>query len=162
MFIYVFIWLCQVLIVAWELLVVACVLAKSLHSCLTVGYPWTGSSVHGILQAFPFSKGSSQPRDQTQVSTLQVDSLPAELSDQISRSVGSDSLRPHESQHARPPCPSPTPRVHSDSHPSSQWCHPAISSSVIPFSSFNTLVLFKRALHLQKFILHPFLLEHLL
>ena len=47
----------------------------------------------------------------------------------------SNSLRPHESQHARPPCPSPTPRVHSDSRPSSKWCHPAISSSVIPFSS---------------------------
>ena len=47
----------------------------------------------------------------------------------------SDSLRPHESQHARPPCASPTPRVYSNSHPSSQWCHPAISSSVIPFSS---------------------------
>ena len=47
----------------------------------------------------------------------------------------SDSLWPHESQHARPPCPSPTPRVHSDSRPSSQWCHPAISSSVISFSS---------------------------
>ena len=56
-------------------------------------------------------------------------------SDQISRSVVSDSLWPHESQHARPPCPSPTPRVHSDSRPSSQWCHPAISSSVVPFSS---------------------------
>ena len=56
-------------------------------------------------------------------------------SDQISLSVVSDSLWPHESQHARPPCPSPTPRVHSDSRPSSQWCHPAISSSVIPFSS---------------------------
>ena len=55
--------------------------------------------------------------------------------DQISRSVVSDSLRPHESQHTRPPCPSPTPRVHSDSRPSSQWCHPDISSSVIPFSS---------------------------
>ena len=41
----------------------------------------------------------------------------------------------HESQHTRPPCPSPTPGVHSDSCPSSQWCHPAISSSVIPFSS---------------------------
>ena len=54
---------------------------------------------------------------------------------QISRSVVSDSLRPHESQHARPPCPSSTPRVHSDSCPSSQWCHPAISSSVIFFSS---------------------------
>ena len=44
-------------------------------------------------------------------------------------------LRPHELQHARPPCPSPTPGVHPDSHPSSQWCHPAISSSVVPFSS---------------------------
>ena len=54
---------------------------------------------------------------------------------QFSRSVVSDSLRPHELQHARPPCPSPTPRVHSNSGPSSCWCHPAISSSVIPFSS---------------------------
>ena len=47
----------------------------------------------------------------------------------------SDSLWPHESQHARPPCPSPTPGVYADSHPSSQWCHPAISSSVVPFFS---------------------------
>ena len=54
---------------------------------------------------------------------------------QFSRSVVSDSLRPHESQLTRPPCPSPTPRVHSNSHSSSQWCHPAISSSVIPFFS---------------------------
>ena len=52
-----------------------------------------------------------------------------------SSSVASDSLRPHESQHTRPPCPSPTPGVHSDSRPSSQWCHPAISSSVVPFSN---------------------------
>ena len=54
---------------------------------------------------------------------------------QFSHSVVSDFLRPHESQHARPPCPSPTPRVHSASRPSSQWFHPAISSSVVPFSS---------------------------
>ena len=54
---------------------------------------------------------------------------------QFSCSVVSDSLRPHESQHARPPCPSPTLQVHSESHPSSQWCHPAISSLVVPFSS---------------------------
>ena len=47
----------------------------------------------------------------------------------------SDSLRPHESQHTRPPCPSPSPRVHSDSRPSSPWCHPAVSSWVVPFSS---------------------------
>ena len=54
---------------------------------------------------------------------------------QFSCSVMSDSLRPHESQHDRPPCPSPSPGVHSDSRPSSQWCHPAISSSDVPFSS---------------------------
>ena len=54
---------------------------------------------------------------------------------QFTHSVMTNSLRPHESQHARPPCPSPTPGVHSDSRPSSQWCHPAISSSVVPFSS---------------------------
>ena len=54
---------------------------------------------------------------------------------QFSHSVMSDSLRPHESQQSRPPCPSPTLGVHSDSRPSSQWCHPAISSSVVPFSS---------------------------
>ena len=47
----------------------------------------------------------------------------------------SDSLRPHELQQARPPCPSPTPGVHSNSRPWSQWCHPAISSSVAPFST---------------------------
>ena len=54
---------------------------------------------------------------------------------QFSHSVLSDSLRPHELQHARPPCPSPTPRVHWDSRPSSRWRHPATSSSVVPFSS---------------------------
>ena len=54
---------------------------------------------------------------------------------QFSHSVVSDSLWPHELQQARPPCPSPTPRVHSDSCQSSQWCHPAISSFVVPFSS---------------------------
>ena len=53
---------------------------------------------------------------------------------QFSHSVMSNSLQPHESQHARPPCPSPTPGVHSNSCPSSRWCHPAISSSVVPSS----------------------------
>ena len=74
--------------------------------------------LHYKLEKVKESKGSYQIR-----------------SDQISRSVVSDSLWPHESQHARPPCPSPTPGVHSDSRASSQWCHPAISSSVVPFSS---------------------------
>ena len=54
---------------------------------------------------------------------------------QFSHSVVSDSLQPHESQHARPTYPSPTPGIYPNSYPSSQWCHPAISSSVIPFSS---------------------------
>ena len=54
---------------------------------------------------------------------------------QFSCSVMSDSLWSHELQHARPPCPSPTPRVHSNSYPLTRWCHLTISSSVIPFSS---------------------------
>ena len=58
-----------------------------------------------------------------------------ENSVQFSHSVVSSSLWPCESQHARPPCPSPTPGLHWESRPSSQWCHPAISSSVVPFSS---------------------------
>ena len=73
---------------------------------------------------------------------LQMKLLPASAewnfsfsSVQFSRSVVSDSLRPRELQHARPPCPSQTPGVHPDSRPSSQWCHPAISSSVVPFFS---------------------------
>ena len=57
------------------------------------------------------------------------------LSVQFSCSFVSDFFRPHESQHSRPPCPSPTPGLHSDSRPSSQCCHPAISSAVVPFSS---------------------------
>ena len=77
-------------------------------------YSLPGSSVQGILQA----------RILEWVSSVQ-----------FSHSVVSDSLRPYESQHTRPPCPSPTPGVHSSSCPSSRWCHPAIPSSVIPFSS---------------------------
>ena len=54
---------------------------------------------------------------------------------QFSCSLVSNSSQPHESQHARPPCPSPTPGVYSNSCPLSQWCHPAISSSIVPYSS---------------------------
>ena len=73
----------------------------------------------------------------------------------------SDSLRPHESQHARPPCPSPTPGIHSDSRPSSQWCHPAISSSVVSFSScpLQSIVLIK--MYAFKIFSNWFVLFHL-
>ena len=54
---------------------------------------------------------------------------------QFSRSVMSDSLRSHGLQHTRPPCPPPSPRVYSNSCPFSEWCHPTVSSSVVPFSS---------------------------
>ena len=57
---------------------------------------------------------------------------------QFSCSVLSDSLQPHGLQHARPPCPSPTPGVYPNSYPLSQWCHPTISSSVIPFSCLQS------------------------
>ena len=59
---------------------------------------------------------------------------------QFSHLVVSNSLWAHEPQHTRPPCSSPTPGVHSDSHPSSQWCHPNISSSFIPFSCFKSFL----------------------
>ena len=78
-----------------------------------------------------------------------------EYSVQFSHSVVSDSLQPHESQHARPPCPSPTPGVHPNSCASSQWCHPAISSSVIPSPApkpFQHQGLFQWVLGLSKWI----------
>ena len=97
----------------------------------------------GILQArilewvaMPFSRGSSLPRDQTCVSCIAGRFLTVRtLSVQVSCSVVSDSLQPHELQNARFPCPSPTPGTYSNSCPLSRWCHPTISSSVVPFSS---------------------------
>ena len=127
--------------------------------CPTVAIP-SGSSVHGIFQArilgwvaISFSRGSSWPRDQTHVFytagsllypkwifySTETPGKPhvcvSVQSVQFSHSVVSDSLQPHESQHARPPCPSQTPGVRWLMCPSSQWYHPAISSSVVPFSS---------------------------
>ena len=93
--------------------------SKVVHSCPTLCNPVDcrppGSSVHGISQARILEWVA--------------------ISVQFSHSVLSDSLLPHESQHARPPCPSPTPGVYSNLCPLSRWCHPGISSSVIPFSS---------------------------
>ena len=122
--------------------------------CPTLGDPkgcnLPGCFAHGMSQArrlqwvaVSASRRSSWPRDRTQVSCMGwwvlyrwvTRESPILASVQFSRSVVSNSLRPHESQHARPPCPLPTPGVHSDSRPSSQWCHPAISSSVVLFSS---------------------------
>ena len=95
-------------------------------SCLTLcdpmDYSLPGSSVSGISQA--------RILEWVAISFSSV---------HFNCSVMSNSLRPHESQHAKPPCPSPTPGVHSNSCPLSRWCHPAISSSVVPFSCPQSL-----------------------
>ena len=91
------------------------------YSCLlSCSFMFNSLQPHGYSPADPSVHGISQAR----ISSVQ-----------FSHSVMSDTWRPHESQHTRPPCPSPSPGVHSDSHPSSLWCHSAISSSVVPFSS---------------------------
>ena len=90
------------------------------------------------LVAIFFFRASSQPRDRTRVSCIGRWILycwATRSSIHFSHSVVSDSLWPHALQHARLPCPSPTPGAYSNSCPLSQWCHPTISSSVIPFSS---------------------------
>ena len=92
-----------------------------LHLVISLTIPTYAKNLRNILNSFH------------SLSCLRVQLIISSV--QFSRSVVSDSLRPHELQHARPPCPSPTPGVHSNSRPSSQWCHPAISSSVIPVSS---------------------------
>ena len=91
----------------------------------------------GLLQSYNLKLSILQPLAlfMIQLSHLYMTTRKTISSVQFSHSVVSDSLRPHESQHARPPCPSPTPGVYANSCPSSQWCHPNISSSVIPFSS---------------------------
>ena len=118
------------------------------QSYLTLWTPWTKAHqaplFMGILQARMLewvamlsSRGSSQPRDWTQVSCIagRFFTLWGTSSIQFNCSVVSDSLRPHELQHARPPCPSPIPGSCSNSCPLSWWCYPIISSSVISFSS---------------------------
>ena len=97
------------------------------------GYPLQYSCLRDIMdrgawQAAVHGVAKSWTQLNTCVSTYHISSV------QFSCWVVSDSLRPHESQHARSPCPSPSPGVHSDSRPSSPWCYPAISSSVVPFS----------------------------
>ena len=100
--------------------------------------PWdypsknTGVSCCFLLQGIFPTQGSNPSLLHWQMHSLPLSHF---SSVQFSHSVVSDSLQPHESQHARPPCTSPTPGVHSNSCPSSPWCHPSISSSVVPFSS---------------------------
>ena len=89
--------------------------------------------------SFQHDGGTEVSQCQQFLSRWQTDSSGQLGSVQFSRSIVSDSLRPHGLQHARPPCPSPTPGVHSNLCPLSQWCHPTISSSVIPFSCPQSL-----------------------
>ena len=77
----------------------------------------------------------SSPQHYSQLLKGETTQVSDHSSAQLSPSVASDPLQPHGLQHARPPCPSPTPRAHSDSCPSSQRCRPTVSSSVVPFSS---------------------------
>ena len=97
---------------------------------------FSGSTSHKTFFHFLYSSFICPFREQPPVSS---DLLPFSLqSVQFSRSVVSDSLWHHELHHARLPCPSPTPRVYSNSCPLSQWCHPTISSSAVPFSCFQS------------------------
>ena len=118
-------------------------------------YSLPASSVHSILQerilewiAIPFSRESSWSRDWTWVScmagrffTIRVTKQAIQFSSlQFSHSVMSDIWRPHGLQHARLPCPSPTPRDCSNSRPLSWWCYPTISSSVVPFCNHECVI----------------------
>ena len=91
--------------------------------------------VQSVLCGQNSGKGNDRGHAWNSKRTILLSHHEAKLSVQFSHSVVSDSLWPHESQHAGPPCQSPTPWVHSNAHLSSWWCHPAISSSVVPFSS---------------------------
>ena len=107
-------------------------------------FPLTShDSFSHLLQIFAQKSVSQQASNLFKIILCLLSPIPLVLfclssisSVQFSHSVASDSLWPHESQHAGPPCPSPSPGVHSDSRPLSRWCHPAISLSVVPFSSF--------------------------
>ena len=105
------------------------------HPSPKLGWTWMGSGPCDVIESGAQHGLCLWPVEECLSSSTSSLPLPPKWSDQISCSVLSHSLQPHESQHARPPCPSPTPGVHWDSRPSSQWCHPAISSSVVPFSS---------------------------
>ena len=118
---------------------------SSVQLCGPLDYSPPGSSAHGIfqartlqLEAISYSKASSWPRHRICTSCVSCTGrwiLKHRSVSQFSHSVMSNSLWPHGLQHARPSCPSPTPKVCSNSCPSSRWYHPIIPSSGIPFSS---------------------------
>ena len=106
---------------------------NKLHVCLGV------RNIHSIIEGMPESRAFNL------ISWVKYCTV------QFSRSVVTDSLRPHGLQHSRPPCQSPTPRVYSNSCPLSPWCHPAISSSVVPFSSCLQSFLSSGSFHMTQF-----------
>ena len=112
-----------------------CYVCSAAQSCPTLCTPpWT-AACHAPLP-MGFSRQAPSPGVETTPPALAAGFFTTGLSSvQFSPPVVSDSLPPHESQHARPPCPSPTPVVHPNPCPSSRWCHLTISSSVDPFSS---------------------------
>ena len=98
-------------------------------------YPLTAKNVSSQGENTPLSSHLQSTHFKTTAQGCNDPGWESFSSVQFSRSVMFDSLWPYELQHARPPCPSPTPRVHRNLCPSSWWCHPTISSSVVPFSS---------------------------
>ena len=92
---------------------------------------------HGLRSLVGYNPWGQKESDTTEQlhSLIFLSKASPHYSVQFCHSVVSNSLRCHEPQHTRPPCPSPTPRVYPNPGPSSRWCHPAISSSVVPFSS---------------------------
>ena len=111
---------------AWRILSITLLACEIVQLCGSLSILW-----HCLSLGLEWKLNFSNP-----VATAEFSKFSAYLSSvQSSCSVVSDSVRPHELQHARPPCTSPTPGVHSNSSPSSRWCHPAISYSVVPFSS---------------------------
>ena len=106
-----------------------------LPACIKNVEKWCWSGKVGDTQIRPGNGQKRGMQQQTGIVIMPVWPCITLSSVQFSRWVMSDSLWPHELEHTRPPCPSPTPGVHLNSRPSSRWCHPAISSSVVPFSS---------------------------
>ena len=106
-----------------------------LPACIKNVEKWCWSGKVGDTQIRPGNGQKRGMQQQTGIVIMPVWPCITLSSVQFSRWVMSDSLWPHELEHTRPPCPSPTPGVHLNSRPSSWWCHPAISSSVVPFSS---------------------------